>query len=71
MEKPVSSSTSDRHVEWSAHDQCLLAATLTATPAQRLAWLEEALHLAYEIGGLKPRRFISKKEWEAMGSLPR
>ncbi len=29
--------------DWNADDQNLLAATLAATPAQRLAWLEEAL----------------------------
>lgn len=28
---------------WDASDQSLLSATLLATPAQRLAWLEEAL----------------------------
>ena len=40
---------------WNAEDQDLLAATLTATPAQRLAWLEEALRLAYASGALKPK----------------
>ncbi|MFO0701444.1 MAG: hypothetical protein U0236_19660 [Nitrospira sp.] len=53
---------------WDAKDQSLLSATLMATPAQRLAWLEEALQLAYATGALKPRRFISKEEWDAMGS---
>jgi hypothetical protein len=55
---------------WDSSDQCLLSATLMATPTQRIAWLEEALHLAYASGALKPRRFISKEEWDAMGSLP-
>ena len=41
--------------DWDADDQSLLSATLLATPAQRLAWLEEALRLAYASGALKPR----------------
>lgn len=53
---------------WNASDQSLLSATLMATPTQRIAWLEEALQLAYASGALKPRRFISKEEWDAMGS---
>ena len=48
--------------------ETLLQASLAATPTQRIAWLEEALQLAYVTGALKPRRFISKEEWEAMGS---
>lgn len=53
---------------WDAKDQSLLSATLMATSTQRIAWLEEALQLAYATGALKPRRFISKEEWDAMGS---
>lgn len=53
---------------WDASDQRLLSATLMATPAQRLAWLEEALQLAYATGALKPRRFLTQEEWDAMGS---
>jgi hypothetical protein len=41
--------------EWDADNQSLLSATLLATPAQQLAWLEEALCLAYASGALKPR----------------
>jgi hypothetical protein len=44
--------------DWDVSQQDLLAATLAATPAQRLAWLEEALGLAYTSGALKPREFI-------------
>ena len=44
--------------DWDVAQQDLLAATLAATPAQRLAWLEEALRLAYASGALKPRQFI-------------
>jgi len=54
--------------DWNADDQNLLAVTLMATPAQRLAWLEEALQLAYATGALKPRKFLTQKEWDAMGS---
>ncbi|GKS65835.1 hypothetical protein YTPLAS72_31390 [Nitrospira sp.] len=61
--------SADTHaVRWDASDQSLLSATLMATPTQRITWLEEALQLAYAIGALKPRRFISKEEWDAMGS---
>jgi len=56
--------------DWDAAQQDLLAATLAATPAQRLAWLEEALRLAYASGAFKPRRKIGKEEWEAKGSSP-
>ena len=55
-------------VKWEADDQSLLAATVKATSAQRIAWLEEALQLAYATGALKPRRFITKEEWDAMGA---
>ncbi|MBX3301315.1 MAG: hypothetical protein KF693_03790 [Nitrospira sp.] len=53
---------------WDASAQSLRSATMMATPTQRIAWLEEALQLAYASGALKPRRFISKEEWDAMGS---
>jgi hypothetical protein len=41
--------------DWHADNQNLLVATLMAIPAQRLAWLEEALQLACATGALKPR----------------
>jgi len=65
-----SSSSSDmtQPADWNAADQNLLAATLSATPAQRLAWLEEALHLAYASGALKPRSPIPRNDWDAMSS---
>jgi hypothetical protein len=53
---------------WSARDQDLLAATLSATPLQRLAWLEEALQVAYASGALKPRTSITKGDWDAVSS---
>lgn len=46
--------------------ETLLKASLT--PTQRIARLEEALQLAYATGALKPRRFITKEEWDAMGA---
>jgi hypothetical protein len=52
--------------DWNAADQNLLSATLSATPAQRMAWLEEALHVAYASGALKPRKLIEKEEWEGV-----
>jgi hypothetical protein len=33
-----------------------LESTLAATPAQRLAWLEEVLEIAYRAGGLPQQR---------------
>lgn len=54
--------------DWNADGQNLLVATLAATPAQRLAWLDEALQLAYATGALKPRKFLTQEEWDAMGS---
>jgi hypothetical protein len=53
---------------WDARDQSLLSATLAATPTQRIAWLEEALQLAYATGALKPRRMMTQEEWDVMGS---
>jgi len=68
--KPAISSDVAQPADWNADDQNLLSATLSATPAQRMAWLEEALQVAYASGALKPRRLIKKEEWEGMGSLP-
>ena len=69
--KPALPSASAAPSDWNADDQNLLAATLSATPAQRSAWLEEALRVAYASGALKPRGLIEKEEWEGMGSSPR
>jgi len=69
--KSASPSEQAAQPDWNADDQSLLAATLSATPAQRLVWLEEALCLAYASGALKPRRLIEKEEWERMSSSPR
>ncbi len=45
----------DWQVSWEAHRRAQLALTVAASPAQRLAWLEEMLALAYRTGAL-PRR---------------
>jgi hypothetical protein len=37
---------------WEGARRVRLRAALSATPAQRLAWLEEALELAYRAGAL-------------------
>ncbi len=69
--KPAVFSDVAQLADWNADAQNLLSATLSATPAQRLAWLEEALRLAYASGALKPKRLIKKEEWEAMSLSPR
>ena len=38
---------------WAESRKQLLRSTLAASPAQRLAWLEEALELAYRAGALE------------------
>jgi hypothetical protein len=41
---------------WEAHRVHQLTLALSATPAQRLAWLEEVLILAHRVGALpRPR----------------
>jgi len=46
---------------WKAHRRRQLLACLSATPAQRLAWLEEAQALAYQAGALPAARIPPKK----------
>lgn len=49
---------SDRAVQpdgWEAHREEQLIAVAEASPAQRLAWLEEAIAFAFRVGAL-PRR---------------
>jgi len=41
-------------VSWAANEKSQLEASLAATPAQRLEWLEQAIELAYRTGALKP-----------------
>jgi hypothetical protein len=40
---------------WEGAREQLLQSTLAATPEQRLAWLEEALELAWRAGALGPK----------------
>lgn len=39
-------------VTWEASHAAMLDSVASATPAQRLAWLEEAIRLAYRSGAL-------------------
>ena len=41
---------------WAEVEQAQLETMLRATPAQRLAWLEEAMRLAYASGALGTNR---------------
>ncbi|MBI4730349.1 MAG: hypothetical protein HY775_12770 [Acidobacteria bacterium] len=43
-------------VTWEAHRRDQILAGSRATPAARLAWLEEALRLAYAAGALAQER---------------
>ncbi len=46
----------DWEAGWEAHRRHQLTLALRASPAQRLAWLEEMIALAYRAGALpKPR----------------
>ena len=46
----------DWGVGWEAHRVHQLTLALSATPAQRLAWLEDMIVLAYEVGALPKSR---------------
>jgi hypothetical protein len=41
---------------WAANDEQKLTMALRATPAERLAWLEEMIMLAYRSGALPRKR---------------
>ena len=43
-------------LEWEDNERAELRAWLTATPAERLAWLEEAIELAHRCGALDSMR---------------
>ncbi len=47
---------------WESQEQATLEASLAATPAQRLEWLEEALEIAQASGALQ-RAALSRDEW--------
>ncbi len=44
--------TDDWKVDWEGHRQWQLTSMLNTTPAQRIAWLEEMIALAYDTGAL-------------------
>ena len=46
----------DWGASWEAHRRHQLTLALKATPAQRLAWLEEMIALAYRVGALPKSR---------------
>ncbi len=52
----VKSPTHDWQAGWKDNERAQLRSWLKATPAQRLAWLEEALALAYQAGALEPKQ---------------
>ena len=41
---------------WKDNERAQLRSWLKATPAERLAWLEEAIKLAYQAGALGPKQ---------------
>ena len=56
---------------WAEVEQAQLETMLAATPAQRLAWLEEAMRLAYASGALRAdRRAPSSPSPEALRQPP-
>ena len=59
-------------VTWADVEQAQLETMLNATPAQRLAWLEEAMRLALVSGALEARRESSiAPHRHASSGLPR
>jgi len=50
----------DWRATFEENERRLLELTYAATPAQRLAWLEEALELAYRVGALNSQTKCSK-----------
>ena len=58
-------------VTWADVEQAQLETMLSATPAQRLAWLEEAMRLAYASGALEAHRDSSSTSGHsASANLP-
>ena len=53
---PASSDVRRWDVTWEDVERAQLETMLSATPAQRLAWLEEAMRLALVSGALEARR---------------
>ena len=55
--KPISPFVSGENwqADWESHERWQMAAGLAATPAQRLAWLEDMRELALQSGALQRR----------------
>jgi hypothetical protein len=51
----------DWEADWEGHRRWQLTAGLAATPAQRLAWLEEMIELAHRCGAI-PRAKADAEE---------
>ena len=64
MEVPEQDDSTDpwQCVTWEGARKARLRSQLSATPAQRLAWVEEALELAYHSGALKRLRDEQSRE---------
>ena len=56
-------------VSWTDVDRAQLMTMLAATPAQRLAWLEEAMRLAYASGAI--RKSCGSHEGHDRSAAPR
>ena len=53
---------------WDGNRDALLDSTLAATPAQRLAWLEDAIEIAYRAGAL--RHQLRREDRRALTEKP-
>jgi|GEM_PF-4134149 len=52
VREPGASSSTDWSADWESQEEATLRASLVATPAQRLEWLEEAIEIAWASGAL-------------------
>ena len=55
-DKSPETESDDWGAGWEAHRRHQLTLALKATPAQRLAWLEEMIALAHRVGALPKSR---------------
>jgi hypothetical protein len=56
-DEPEAAGQDDWPVTWAAQREDQLARALAASPAERLAWLEEMIRLAFQTGALpRPER---------------
>ena len=51
-DSPAEATANEWGATWADTERAQLKAALSATPAQRLAWLEEAMRLAHASGAL-------------------